>query len=300
MKVIARWAWVLVLGTALALSWWSLDALARHYGVPSSLAAIVSVTFDGAALVAADLAIRRAQAADSAGAVKLLMVLAVGLSAWLNYEHGALLHYPLPIRVLFASPSVIGGWLFELQLRSWHRVRLRELGRLAEPLPRFGALVWLFHPTDALRKVSQIAGSRLQSIPVSVLDWDGAPPRVRVAAVAVPRLDRTSTTDGSGAIASEHASLRLAQPDDGTRGPTDTVALPGGGPGARPKLDERRSGRTPLPDAPYVAKLREHVATAGGVIPSARETAKLLSIGQDRARRLVRQLKEERDGADKS
>jgi hypothetical protein len=50
MKVVARWAWVAVLGTALALSWWSLDALARHYGMPPILAAMVSATFDGAAL----------------------------------------------------------------------------------------------------------------------------------------------------------------------------------------------------------------------------------------------------------
>jgi hypothetical protein len=35
-------------------------------------------------------------------AVKLLMLVAVGLSAWLNWQHGALLEYPLVGRVLFA------------------------------------------------------------------------------------------------------------------------------------------------------------------------------------------------------
>ena len=146
MKLLARWAWVAVLGTALALSWWSLDALARHYGMPPALAAMVSATFDGAALVAADLAMRRAAVADSAVAVKVLMLAAVGLSAWLNYEHGLLLNYPVAVRVLFASPAVIGGSLFELQLRSQHRTRLHELGRVAAPLPRLGFLVLVLPP----------------------------------------------------------------------------------------------------------------------------------------------------------
>ncbi len=55
----------------------------------------------------------------------------------------------------------------------------------------------------------------------------------------------------------------------------------------------RRAERSPVPDDLYLAKLREHVAAAGGVIPSAREVGRLLSIGQDRARRLVRQLQAE-------
>jgi Protein of unknown function (DUF2637) len=171
MKQLARWAWVAVLGTALALSWWSLDALARHYGMPSALATMVSATFDCAALVAADLAMRRASVADSAAAVKALMLATVSLSAWLNYEHGLLLHYPVAVRVLFASPAVIGGSLFELQLPSQHRTRLHELGRVADPLPRFGLLVWAFHPIAALRRLSQISASRLRSVPLHVIDW---------------------------------------------------------------------------------------------------------------------------------
>ena len=118
MKRLAPWAWLVVLGAALALSWWSLDALALRFGMPKLLAGMVSATFDGAVLVAADLALRRAAKADSAVAVKLLMVVTVGLSAWLNWSHAVLLGYPIAARVLFAAPSVISGWLFELQLRS--------------------------------------------------------------------------------------------------------------------------------------------------------------------------------------
>jgi hypothetical protein len=144
MKRFAPWAWLVVLGTTLALSRWSLDVLALHFGVPKRLAALVSATFDGSALVAADLALRRAVKADPALAVRLLMLTAVGLSAWLNYEHGVLLGYGMVGRVLFAAPSVLSGWLFELQLRSLRRDRLHATGRVAKPVPQFGMVVWLF------------------------------------------------------------------------------------------------------------------------------------------------------------
>ena len=270
MKLLARWAWVAVLGTALALSWWSLDALARRYGMPPALAAMVSATFDGAALVAADLAMRRAAVADSALAVKVLMLATVGLSAWLNYEHGMLLHYPVAVRVLFASPSVIGGSLFELQLRSQHRSRLHELGRVAEPLPRLGFLVWAFHPFAALRRLSQISASRLRSVPVNVMDWAGAP-------VSVHELP------GVPAAVPDHAVILAAAVNlDDERTHED-------GPRIRQKV-----GRTPVPDELYLGKLRALVDDTGGIIPSAREVARSLSIGQDRARRLIAALKDEK------
>ena len=269
MKLLARWAWVAVLGTALALSWWSLDALARHYGMPPILAAMVSATFDGAALVAADLAMRRAAVADSALAVKVLMLSAVGLSAWLNYEHGLLLNYPVAVRVLFATPAVIGGSLFELQLRGQHRTRLRELGRVAEPLPRLGFLVWAFHPFAALRRLSQISASRLRSVPANVLDWADAGPRVDAFAEdAPPEVPGDTLTTSDGQPIEAAPDTEMADPP-------------------------KRAGRKPVPDEQYAAKLREHVAVADGVIPSAREVARLLSVGQDRARRLVALLSTE-------
>jgi hypothetical protein len=279
MKLVARWAWVIVLGTALALSWWSLDALARHYGMPPAFAAMVSATFDGAALVAADLALRRAAVADSAAAVKLLMLSAVGLSAWLNFEHAVLLHYPVAVRVLFACPSVIGGSLFELQLRSLHRTRLHELGRVAAPLPRFGLMVWAFHPFAATRRVSQITNSRLHSVPLEVMDWTGALP-----------------SEG----APEETALGKRAP---VQVPSGAVMSAPDVPSSETHLDvgeasvPRRVGRRPVPDEYYAAKLRELVAAGGGITPSSREVARLLSIGQDRARRLVAQLAAESHSA---
>ena len=139
MQRVAPWAWVAVLGTALSLSRWSLDSLLRHYGVPGVLAAVVSATFDEAAPVAADLALRRAVKGHSTTGVQLLMLSAVGLSAWLNYEHGQLLGYPVAMRVLFATPAVIAGWLFELQLGGVYEDRMHELGKTGRPLPRLGS-----------------------------------------------------------------------------------------------------------------------------------------------------------------
>lgn len=284
MRVLSRWAWLVVLGTALALSWWSLDALARRYGTPPVLAGMVSTTFDGAALVAAELAIRRAQAADSAGAVKLLMLAAVSLSAWLNYEHGALLHYPFPVRMLFAAPPVIAGSLFELQLRSVHRSRLRELGQVAEPLPRLGFMVWALHPLAALKRVHAITGSRLQSVPVTVMDWTGAGPPVPTAGTAPIYMHESPDPSVEGTA---NAALMPAPVES-------TLALPI----ADESRTHERAGRTAVPDELYLEKLRALVAENGGILPSARKVARLLSVGQDRARRLIALLAAEQSSSD--
>jgi hypothetical protein len=201
--------------------------------------------------------------ADSAAAVKLLMVATVGLSAWLNYEHGATLGYPLVARVLFAAPPVISGWLFELQLRHLHRARVHELGRAAQPLPQFGLVVWAFHPFAALKRVSQIAGSRLCSVPITVMDWTGAP-------VSVHELP------GVPAEARDRPVLLAAQVEpEAACSQEDEARI------------QQKAGRAPVPDELYLGRLRELVAENGGVVPSIREVARQLSIGQDRARRLV-------------
>jgi hypothetical protein len=275
MKRLAPWAWLVVLGTALALSWWSLDVLALHFGMPKVLAAMVSATFDGAALVAADLAIRRAAVAEPAFAVKLLMVTTVALSAWLNYEHGMLLGYPVVARMLFAAPPVISGWLFELQLRSLYRARRQQLGRTIRPVPQFGWIVWCFHPWATLKRLSQIGASRLQSVPVTVMDWDAdsvqLPPYPVILAAPVEMGD---DDDRNEAIELGDCVTTNAEED------------------ARVL---RKAGRSPVPDELYLIRLRELVGEAGGVVPSTREVARRLSIGQDRARRLIAMLEKKQD-----
>jgi hypothetical protein len=163
---------------------------------------------------------------------------------------------------LLAAPSVIGGSLFELQLCGLHRVRLHELGRVAEPLPTFGFVVWAFHPWAALRRVSQIEGSRLHSVPITVMDWGSGATKVAAVLADPPVVELAAADDAAG------------------------ESFAAGGEAGAP----RRAGRKPVPDELYAVKLREYVRATGGVVPSAREVARLLGIGQDRARRLVTAL----------
>jgi hypothetical protein len=57
---------------------------------------------------------------------------------------------------------------------------------------------------------------------------------------------------------------------------------------------QQKAGRAPVPDELYVGKLRKLVTETEGVVPSIREVARQLSIGQDRARRLVGMVRAER------
>jgi hypothetical protein len=184
---------------------------------------------------------------------KPLMLVAVGLSARLNYEHGALLGYPLVGRVLFVAPSVLSGWLFELQLRSLRRERLYATGRIAKPVPQFGLIVWAFHPWPALRHLSRITAARLQSIPESVMDWEGAPAKVHelVAVpgevVADPAL-LAAPVDLVDSEAEEDEAVDEQTPQDAQ----EAARMPA------------KAGRSRVLDELYLGKLRELVDEAGG------------------------------------
>jgi Protein of unknown function (DUF2637) len=291
---LAPFAWIAVLGMALALSWWSLDTLGRHYGMPVVLAGMVSATFDGGALVAGDLALMRAEKGRSAFGVKLLMLSSVGLSAWLNWEHGELLGYPVAARVLFAAPSVIAGWLFELQLGSMRADR-QPKDNSSSLVPRLGGLVWALHPWAALRRMSQISGSRLRSVPISVADWkvvdEGTPVVVAATPLSEPVADLESAAPQepktTAPLAKETAT---AEADVFEQSPTSEVSAAASSTGSE---QPKRAGRKRVPDEVYVEKLRALVEEAGGVMPSIREAARLLGVGQDRARRLVDAMKME-------
>jgi len=191
------------------------------------------------------------------------------------YEHGALLGYPLVGRAVFAAPSVLSGWLFDSQLRRICRTRLHETGRTAKPLPQFGVVAWAFHPWAALRHSSRIAASRLHSVPVTVMDWKAAPISVQPV-VGVP--DRPELlgvpVEAEDAQAVEDEAYGL----DDEYAPVDTE---------EEVRMQRKAGRSAVPDELYLVKLQELVDDAGGVVPSAWAVARRLSVGQDRARRLV-------------
>jgi Protein of unknown function (DUF2637) len=162
MIILSRFAWLVVITSALALSNWSLFYVGRHYGLPVILAGILSVSLDGAALVCADIALRYAREHGTSGASSRITVLVLaGISAWLNSEHASLAHDGLPAHVMFAVPPLAALTLFELHTRYSRRSALREAGRVAESLPAFGGHIWLHHPWGAYSGVRAITSRRL-------------------------------------------------------------------------------------------------------------------------------------------
>lgn len=164
--------WLVIIAAALGLSTWSLYALAHDtYRVPMALAAVVSAVFDGGALVAADLRLAHAREGESGGGARLAVLAFAAGSVFLNATHALHDAYGTPGAVLFSAPAVVAMIVFELKSRHTYRTELGRHGRLAPPLPPFGKLAGLLHPLATFTKVRDITGSRITSIPVTVLDW---------------------------------------------------------------------------------------------------------------------------------
>lgn len=160
MRALGALAWLVVLGMALATSWWSLYAVARYYGVPAPLAVGFSSIFDGAALILADLQRRYAETEDSGLVPRLLLIGTVVGSVALNRQHAVLLHYNWPGQVAFAAPAAVAIALFEVEMRWRHRRELRKNGRVAEALPPLGRWQWILHPAQSLHTLIAVTRAR--------------------------------------------------------------------------------------------------------------------------------------------
>uniref|UniRef100_A0AAU2A7A2 DUF2637 domain-containing protein n=1 Tax=Streptomyces sp. NBC_00093 TaxID=2975649 RepID=A0AAU2A7A2_9ACTN len=159
----SKTAFGLVLIVALALSWWSLSTLAiESYGVPEFLAYGISVAFDGAALVCADLASKYARSPDSGAGPRLATYGLIASSVFLNVSHAQMRGYGAAGQVLFGAPPVIAGVLFELALKWEHRQSLRARGRVAEAMPVFGKLSWLVFPLMTWKGFRRVLRGRLE------------------------------------------------------------------------------------------------------------------------------------------
>src|SRR5699024_12331677 len=140
--------------------WWSLFALARLFGVPSVLAAGVSVVFDAAALVCARLAYGSAPSPDSGAGPRVMMLALVTASVYLNWNHADVAGYGMVAAVMFAAPAVVAVLLFELESGWRSRAARRARGRVAEPLPVIGRWGWIFHPWQSLVTVWRVSHAR--------------------------------------------------------------------------------------------------------------------------------------------
>ncbi|MEE4587049.1 MULTISPECIES: DUF2637 domain-containing protein [Streptomyces violaceusniger group] len=223
----SKTAFGLVLLVALTLSWWSLYTLAvESFGVPKLLAAGISVAFDGAALVCADLASKYARSPDSGLGTRLATYALIGTSAFLNVSHAQLLGYGLAGQVLFGAPPVIAGVLFELGLKWEHRQSLRARGRVAEAMPVFGRLSWLMFPRKTLKGFRLVLLSRLEdtvrrSVPTPELGedrhQDSPSEPLRQAETATEAGQDTRDTTGTASVAPENRSetseMGLATPE---------------------------------------------------------------------------------------
>lgn len=160
MRALGALSWLVVLGMSLATSWWSLYAVARHYGVPPILAVGFSSIFDGAALILADLQRRYAETEDSGLVPRLLLTGVVVGSVALNRQHAVLMHYDWPGQIAFAAPAAVAIALFEVEMRWRHRVTLRKNGRVAEALPALGRWQWTVHLFQSIATVYTVTRAR--------------------------------------------------------------------------------------------------------------------------------------------
>lgn len=159
---IGRIGWFIVVIAALSLSFWSLYFVGRKYGLPIELAVLISLTFDGAAIASANLALKYARSGNDSGlAPRMAVFILAGASAYLNSQHAILIHAPTAAIVLYACPPIVAVMIFELQSRYERRNALRKAGRVAKVLPVFGRWAWILFPLRSLKMMRGIILRRL-------------------------------------------------------------------------------------------------------------------------------------------
>jgi Protein of unknown function (DUF2637) len=163
MRLITRFAWLAVLIPAFVLSNQSLMVVARYYGQPPYLAVVMSVVFDGAAIVCASLSLTAIRDHGiAATGPRIAVILLAGLSAFLNSLHASLLHDPWPAYPMYAAPPLVSLALWEFHARYQKIGTLLKLGRTIKPMPVLGAQIWFRHALAAHKAMQEISLTRLR------------------------------------------------------------------------------------------------------------------------------------------
>ena len=161
---LARFGWAIVLAAVLSMSAYSLYYVGRHLGMPWYFAVIVSLCFDGTAILAAEYSLRYARMGLAATGPQLTVFMFGGLSAYLNTLHAYFGHEIATAKILWAAPPVAAILVFEFHTR-WARLSaLREAGRVADALPPLGRHAWIHHPVESLKVIRVISGERLTQV----------------------------------------------------------------------------------------------------------------------------------------
>jgi hypothetical protein len=163
-KAFNRFGWLIVMTAAFAFSTWSLFVIARHYGAPAPAAVIVSLFFDGAAVLCADYSLKYARTGDSGFIPQCGVFTLAGLSSYLNSQHAALNHNPPAARVLYAAPPIVAVAIYELHVRWERRRALRNSGRIPAAMPVFGRYAWALFPVRTVKVLRSITAGRLAMI----------------------------------------------------------------------------------------------------------------------------------------
>ncbi|MFK0057982.1 DUF2637 domain-containing protein [Streptomyces werraensis] len=158
-----RGIFYLILVAAMLLSGWSLTTLGMSYGMPVGFAVLTSAALDGVAIYCGYDSNRYAQTRYSGTVSKILTYGFVLASAWLNWQHAALLGYGLVGGVLFAVPSIAVGVMHSREL-GWASKEAKEAqGHIVERLPVFGKLAWVLFPGKTFKGLKTVVKTRFES-----------------------------------------------------------------------------------------------------------------------------------------
>jgi hypothetical protein len=158
-----RGIFYLILVAAMLLSGWSLTTLGMSYGMPKGVAVLISAALDGVAIYCGYTSNRYAKTQYSGAWPKILTYAFVFASAWLNWQHAALLGYEVAGQVLFAIPSLGVGALHNLELAWTSKEEKAKQGHMLERLPVFGKLAWVLFPGKTFKGLKTVVKTRFES-----------------------------------------------------------------------------------------------------------------------------------------
>lgn len=210
----SRFTWNVALAiirpAAALMAAWSLYAVARHYGVPSGLALLASLVYDGVAMGCLYQATEAVKAGRSAAVPIIATIGQASASVYLNIVHARLTGGGRPAEVLFAAP-IVG--LLVLSSLSWTADRAAARAARGETpmrLPAYGVLGWALAREQATASLKARAVEHVTGIGLASPDTSGQGPRTAHAVLC----ERFAAMDPAEAIEIAAGSYPDLRPSD--------------------------------------------------------------------------------------